>query len=225
MPRKKFIPSDKNPYFITCRCINKEWFRIPTDKVWEIFGDYLFFCTHAFGLQVHAFILMSNHFHMLATTPQANLDKIMNYLLREVSRAISFSSNRENQTFGGPYHRSLIEKLPHYFHAYKYLYRNPVDAGICSRVEEYPFSTLRGLLGLRHLIIPTFDSMDLIEDTGNVLDWLNSAPSEIEWRQSISKALKKHRFELPVDRNNGKLVQLSLANSPTVKNPFDFTRP
>lgn len=175
--------------------------------VWRIFSDYLHFISHAYNIQIHSFVLMSNHFHMLIVTPNSNVDEAMNYLMREVSRAIGKEAGRINQIFGGPYHWTLIKNSLYYQHAYKYIYRNPVHAGICEKVEEYPFSSLRGLLGIQHLIVPVVDNMNLIQDTDRQLNWLNRVYSD-ENRLAIKTALKHREFSFPRDPHTGNESEL-----------------
>ncbi|MGE5086317.1 MAG: transposase [Bacillota bacterium] len=201
MPRKKFYPSADCPYHVTARTGNKEWFDVPMDFVWSVFSDYLHFIWRAYDVRIHSFVLMSNHFHMLISTPEANLDKAMNYLMREVSKRISEKSGRINQVFGGPYYWSVIKNSVHYQYAYKYVYRNPVHAGICNKVEEYKYSTLRGLMGMDYLYIPAYDNLGLIQNGCHQLDWLNEA-FDVESQEYIRKALKKREFALPRDEHS-----------------------
>jgi putative transposase len=196
MGRPKRIFSDQYPYHITARCINKEWFNLPIEEVWDIFSNHLFFCHHGFKAQIHAFVLMNNHFHLLISTPLGNIDKIMYYVMKETSREITFKSRRINQTYGGPYFASLITKDIHFNHAYKYIYRNPVDAGLCHRAENYTFSTLHALIGLRKTIIPLVSDELLIPNMEHTLNWINTAYSSSA-RDDIKHAMKKSTFKLP----------------------------
>ncbi len=54
-----------SPYHITARCINKEWFRLSIPTVWSVMEDYLYLVATAFEIKVRAFVLMSNHFHLI----------------------------------------------------------------------------------------------------------------------------------------------------------------
>ena len=141
---------------------------------------------------------MHNHFHMLVTTPEANLDLAMNYLLREVSKRIGEHTKRINQIFGGPYHWTVIKNSIHYQHAYKYVYRNPVHAGLSDKVEEYRYSSLPGLLGLDYLYIPVYDNLNLIQNPAAQLSWLNEDYDE-EVHHAIKQALRKNEFSFPRD--------------------------
>lgn len=210
MPRKRFVANGMYPYHVSSRCINKEWFQLPMEDVWNIFGRYLHFISHAYCVTIHAFVLMNNHFHLLVTTPQSNLDQAMNYFLREVSRSIGIESGRINQVFGGPYFRSMISDSIHYQQAYKYVYRNPVEAGLCNFVEEYKYSSLAGLIGQVWLPFPAFDNQFLIQDTGRCLRWLNTPfPSE-NVKDQIRKALRREEFKFSRDPKTGEINPLNL---------------
>lgn len=195
MPRSKTILQSEFPYHVTARCINKEWFNLPMECVWEIMSQQLFFIHHAFGAEILAFVLMSNHFHLLLRTPLANLDKITEWFMRESSRSLVWEGNRINQTYGGPHFRCVVSSFHHFLNAYKYLYFNPVHAGICRNVEDYRFSSLRGLLGQERLLFPVANDETLFSDVEGTLRWLNSMPTPDNWA-ATEKALKRREFKL-----------------------------
>lgn len=201
MPRHIHINQSEFPYHVTVRCINKEWFLLPMPQVWDIFSEQLWFAKYAFNIKIHAFVLMGNHFHLIISTPEANLSYSMAYLLREVSRELSRYSGRINRSFADRFHRSIIKSYHHYQTVYKYVYRNPVEAKLCDYVEDYPFSTLNGLLGFQHLLIPIENDTQLFasNDINECLDWLNFAPLK-ENREAVRLALKKAEFKLPKQR-------------------------
>lgn len=198
MPRAKRKISTTYPYHIDARCINREWFKIPIEEVWAIFCDYIYLVKYAFNLDIYSFVLMNNHFHMIVGTPEGNLSEAMNYFMREVSREITRTAGRINQTFGAPYHASLISTSHYFLHAYKYVYRNPVDAGICQKVEDYKYSTLNGKIGNSKLFIPIINDETLISDFEGTLSWLNEEYKEGS-RDKVKKALKKSTFKFSVD--------------------------
>ncbi len=166
------------------------------EEVWSIMSNYLFFISTAYKVEIHSFVLMSNHFHLIARFPEGNMVQAMNYFMRETSRVISRSSGRINQTYGGRYFRSAITK-PHYLeHVYKYVYRNPIEAGLSKKVEEYPYSTLAILLGKRPGIIPLiYDPRLESKIVDSTLQWLNLPPNA-EDKEEVRKALKKPEFQL-----------------------------
>ncbi len=199
MPRKRFLASNDLPYHVTARCLNKEWFALPHELLWEVFSNYLYFIHHAFQVRIHSFVLMPNHIHMIIRTPDMNLDKAMNYFMRETSRVIGKQSGRINQVYGGPYYWSLMRSPNYFLHAYKYVYRNPIEAKIVSIVEAYKFSTLNALLGQARTIIPIVNDDTLFFGVEDQLKWLNNAYPSDEVRIDIKNALRKKEFRFAKD--------------------------
>lgn len=195
MPRSYVPIQPELPYHLSARSINRDWFRIPMDDVWAVMSEQLHFLRHAFDFRVHAFVLMSNHYHLIGRVPQGNLSEAMRWFMLETSRNLLRAGNRINQSYGGRYFRSLLRTHHYYLHAYKYVYSNPIRAGICRSAEEYPYSTLRGLLGLDHCLVPVESDDTLFSDTEGTLRWINQdAPAE-DW-QSVRNALRKPEFRL-----------------------------
>lgn len=174
---------------------------MPEGEVWDIFSDYLYILDKGFSLKIYSFVLMSNHFHLIVRCPKANLSEAMQYFMGQTSRAITKHQDRINQTYGGRFFRSEIRNDHHLNTVYKYVYRNPIEAGICRRVEDYKFSTLRGLLGFEKLIIPLVEDRILFPHVHSTLSWLNENPS-IENRLAVGKALRRSVFALPRKAKN-----------------------
>ena len=165
-------------------------------EVWEIMSGQLHFIHHAFNVRILAFVLMNNHFHSLVATPDANLDRAMAWFMRETSRWLTKSGNRINQTYGGRYFKSVIGSPIYYLNCYKYVYYNPVKAGLCLNVADYPYSSLSRLLGFRHLAFPLENDETLFNDVEGTLAWLNRAPSDENW-SAIKRASRRSEFRLP----------------------------
>lgn len=165
----------------------------------------------SYAARVVAFVLMSNHFHLLIETPLQNLNEIMNYFMRETSRAIAKQAFRINHVYGGRYKSSLITHKTYFAHAYKYVYRNPVQAQIADCVENYPYSTLQWITNKDPYRFPVYDlSHDLAGSVPNPikdrLTWLNE-PYLIDENMLIRKALRRVEFSFSKGRNQRQLVQ------------------
>ncbi len=196
MPRKPRVKQGIYPYHVTTRALKREPFPIELEKLWNFAGDLLLFCTYAFRIEVQCFVLMNNHYHMIVRTPECNLDKFMRYFNKELGREIYFQSGEINQKFGSRYHCSIISNLKYYHAAYKYVYRNPVTANLCGRVEDYPFSSLCFLTCRQKYLFPIQDTFfQNIEDFWPTLKWLNT-DYEKETHDELKRALKKTYFAL-----------------------------
>ena len=101
MPRRILEITSEFPYHIVARTNNKEWFHIPMRDVWSIFNEVLLLVSNKYSFKVHAFVLMSNHYHLMASTSVGHdLPKVMQIFQREVSRRINLQANRKNHLFG-----------------------------------------------------------------------------------------------------------------------------
>lgn len=197
--RKCFVQNPDCAYFISSRCINREWFVLPMDVIWEAAELQLFFLVHAYGFKIYGFVLMGNHYHMLVVAPRGNLSEGMAYFQRELAREISRRANRINRTFSDRFHRTEIASFQHFQIAYKYLFQNPVKAHLCDKVEQYAYSSLRGLLGMQKLLIPMACDELLFDDIEGTLEWLNATPQDEQW-EDTRKALRRSKFSL-INRN------------------------
>jgi len=201
MPRKPLIRTKDLPYHVTARCNNKQPFANDLIEVWYVTSDELTKIIEQFECKIHAFVLMSNHFHLLISTPKDDLGVIMKAFMSSLTRRLNLLSGRSGRVFGSRYHWSLIDN-EHYFDcALKYVYRNPVKARMCDSVESYPFSTIRNLLnqGANLIQIEPIKGHEQLVPEGDLmafLNWMNH-PFSNEVHSKIQKAFKKTRFEIP----------------------------
>ena len=212
MPRKRLIRNDWNPYHVTARVNNREDFYLPLAEQWEIFNHECFILRNTYDVEFHGFVMMPNHIHLILTVPDPDHDlgKIMSVFLSQVTLSSNRKSGRNGHLFGGPYHWTLIDSARYFYHAIKYIYRNPVRAGICEKVEDYPFSTFAGLFGRTSLPFPihfTRAGMEYLlpsPDPVEWVDWLNR-PFESELEKRIQGSLRKRIFGPKMNRKTRSL--------------------
>lgn len=195
MPRKPLIRCSQFPYHVTNRSNNRDFFYIEKTELWTIFINIFKELEDQFNCKIHAFILMSNHYHLLISTPDSNLGEAMKYLHREVARAANKVAGRINHFFGGRYKWSVIYEEAYYWNSIKYIFRNPVRAGICKDVSEYQFSSLNtSYEDFKWEMTDFFNKPNELIDLD--LDWLNE-PFQTEKEEAIKKALRRREFKLP----------------------------
>lgn len=211
MGRQPTILQSEFPYNISARSINKDWFTIPMDEVWAIFGEELKKACENFEFKIHLFVLMSNHFHLIASTPQSNLSQCMHQFMGNTSRRLAKSGNRINETFAGRYFKGILQHQNYYLNAYKYNYRNPVAAGACEKVEDYPYSSLQSVLGHKEGHFPLVEDTTYLFDPVGTLEWLNETPDPIKL-EAVRFGLRKQFFTSKKD---------SIRNRPILKE-FDL---
>jgi len=112
--------------------------------------------------------------------------------------------NRINQTFAGRYFKSILHQPNYYLNAYKYNYRNPVEARLCKFVQDYPYSTLNSILGGSKLAVSILNDDTLFTGLDATLRWLNTKPKK-EKIEAVRWGLKRTFFK-PPKRKSRKLI-------------------
>ena len=98
------------------------------------------------GWQVHAYCLMTNHFHLVLETPQPNLALGMRWLLGTYTQAFNRRHRQWGHLFGGRYKAQLVDDRGSYYllQACNYVHLNPKRAGLLGEgaaLESYPWSS------------------------------------------------------------------------------------
>lgn len=107
------------------------------------FKSYLEEGINKFGYRLHAYILMTNHYHLLLETPNANLSKIMHYLNSSYTAYINKKRDRSGHLFQGRYKAILVQKDDYLLELSRYIHLNPVKAGIVEKPRNYPHSSYK----------------------------------------------------------------------------------
>lgn len=212
MPRKQLIRTADHPYHIRARSNNKEWFELPLDECFEVFCNVIPIVCERYEMHLHAFILMNNHFHMAVSTPKLNLDECMHYFMGQTSRGLRKKTSRINHIYGGRYRWTLITNDLYYANCFRYIYQNPLRAKIVDRVEDYQFSTASGRGNKLTSLVTEFESHHSMipKNEYDRASWLNIVPDpKVDRRTKIG--LRKAVFEIGVDRNTKKAIDLRLS--------------
>lgn len=110
-----------------------------------------------FDVLVHAYVLMSNHLHLLAT-PQAadGLPKMMQAVGRSYVRYFNDTQKRSGTLWEGRYKSTVIQADRYLLACMAYMDLNPVRAGLVMQPQDYPWSSHLHYLGVRtdRLITP-----------------------------------------------------------------------
>jgi putative transposase len=103
-----------------------------------------------FGVALHAYVLMSNHFHLLATpTTDDGLPQMMQAVGRRYVRYFNDRQQRSGTLWEGRYRSTLIETDRYFLACMAYIDLNPVRAGLVPTAKEYPWSSHAHYVGLR----------------------------------------------------------------------------
>lgn len=103
-----------------------------------------------FGVAIHAYVLMDNHFHLLATPQTADgLPQMMQAVGRRYVRYFNDSQKRSGTLWEGRYKSTLIQTERYLLACMAYIDLNPVRAGMVVQARDYPWSSHAHYVGLR----------------------------------------------------------------------------
>lgn len=103
-----------------------------------------------FGVALHAYVLMSNHFHLLATPESADsLPRMMQAVGRRYVRYFNDGQGRSGTLWEGRYRSTVIQTESYLLACMAYIDLNPVRAGLAADARDYPWSSHGHYVGLR----------------------------------------------------------------------------
>ncbi|HLF95140.1 MAG TPA: transposase [Planctomycetota bacterium] len=108
----------------------------------------------ATGVSLVAYVLMSNHYHLMVWASADEVSRLMWW----VDHSYSIYHNRKHgltgHAFESPYKSSLQKSLMLMMYKIAYIFLNPVDAGMCDAPEEYRWTSFQAFMGLPGTDLP-----------------------------------------------------------------------
>lgn len=117
----------------------QEIFRSKDDR--QLFLDLLAKLVERFDIEVHAYVLMGNHYHLLLKTKHANLSRAMQWFGTSYTRKFNLKNSTGGHLFQGRFKSILVENDTYLLRLSCYIHRNPVRAGIVERLADYQWSS------------------------------------------------------------------------------------
>lgn len=98
------------------------------------------------NVNVAAYCLLSNHYHLLLQTPEGNLARCMRHINGVYTQHFNRTHRQDGQLFRGRYKAVLVEDDSHLLEVLRYIHRNPLGAGLVRQLDDYPWSSHAGYL-------------------------------------------------------------------------------
>jgi REP element-mobilizing transposase RayT len=134
-------------YHITSRGNRREDIYLD-DNDRAVFLDLLLQVRERFNWVFHSYCLMSNHYHLLVETPEANLSLGMRQLNGVYTQRFNQSHRRDGHVFQGRYKAILVQKDAYLLELSRYIVLNPVRAGMVRSAKDWRWSNYRATAGL-----------------------------------------------------------------------------
>jgi len=96
-----------------------------------------------YGWVLYSYCLMPNHYHLLVRVPDGGLSEGMRDLNGGFSRRMSKRHSRVAHLFQNRFGHNWIADEQAFLTAARYVVRNPVEAGLCEHVVDWPWSSFR----------------------------------------------------------------------------------
>lgn len=97
---------------------------------------------------LHAYCMMTNHFHLLLETSDIGPGKFMKQLASCYAIYFNRKYRFSGHLFEGRYKACLVKDDDYFLQSSRYIHLNPVKAGIVEHPEDYPWSSYRTMLGM-----------------------------------------------------------------------------
>jgi putative transposase len=104
-----------------------------------------------FNWMVHAYCLMSNHYHLLIETPDSNLSQGMRQLNGVYTQRFNRKHQRVGHVFQGRYKAIIVQKDSYLLELSRYIVLNPVRARMVRSARDWRWSSYRAAVGQAHL--------------------------------------------------------------------------
>jgi REP element-mobilizing transposase RayT len=126
-------------FLITRRCSERRFFLRPSRLTNDMFRFALAVTSRRYGILVHAFCVLSNHYHLVVTDPHAWLPSFLRDLNSLMAKATNFSLNRWEK-FWAPDSYSAVRLVnsDDVLQKMVYVLANPVAAGLVRHGREWP---------------------------------------------------------------------------------------
>ncbi|MCP4600030.1 MAG: hypothetical protein GY847_05740 [Proteobacteria bacterium] len=136
-------------YFVTNRCEEERFFLLPKPNIKRLIGAWLgkALKEHGDGIELYAFVFLSNHLHLLLKDTKSQLAEFMWYFQLNLAKAVNRELGRRGHFFSREYDAAPVLTDEAFEERYAYILTNPVKPGLVAKVSDSPFfSSLKGAL-------------------------------------------------------------------------------
>ncbi len=161
MPRPVRIEYPQACYHVMNRGRQRQRiFHAPT--YYQAFLETLAEAHERFGLVIHGYCLMGNHYHLLLQTPRANLGRVMRQINGVYTQRYNRLKHTDGPLFRGRYQAILVETDRYLLPLSRYIHRNPVESSrpLVHTLDTYPWSSYPAYLN--QIPCPSWLSRELI---------------------------------------------------------------
>ncbi|WP_064435284.1 transposase [Pseudoalteromonas neustonica] len=115
-----------------------------------------------FNIEVHSYCLMTNHYHLLIKTPDANLGRAMKHINGLYTQYFNRTHNTDGALFRGRYKAVLVDADNYLLHVSRYIHRNPIETStpLVDDLAKYQWSSYSAFI--KRVAVPKWLVRDFI---------------------------------------------------------------
>jgi putative transposase len=110
-------------------------------------------------LEVLAYCLMPNHYHLLVCCKANHVNEGMRSLASAYTQAMNRRYNRTGTLFQGRFQATWVDREAYLQYLVQYIHLNPVKAKMVQTPEEWEFSSYQEYAGLRNGTLPQIQTV------------------------------------------------------------------
>jgi len=149
MPRKPRIELVGKYHIINRGVEQRTVFEEPAD--YEYFEDLMCFYAKGFGITLHNYCLMGNHYHLLIEITQENLSKFMRQLNMNYAIYFNKKKKRVGHLWQGRFKSWYVTNEAYLYTLMCYIEQNPLNANMVKNIADYPYSSYHYFLNYKEI--------------------------------------------------------------------------
>ena len=178
MPRKARTFSGSNIYHVMLRGINKQnIFEEDEDRFY--FMKTLDVCKEISGFRLHAFVLMSNHIHLLIEPADESLDMIFRRIGTRYAVWYNRKYQRAGHLFQDRFRSENVETDLYFMTVLRYILQNPMKAGLEKAPGSYPWSSYRAYALGKSAVTDMQFAVDLFGNREVLLEYIGQNNDDV----------------------------------------------
>lgn len=115
-------------------------------KDYDTFIELLKEASELWKVNVAAFCLMPNHYHLLISTPIGNLSRFMRHVNGVYTQRFNKNNRYEGQLFKGRFKSIIVDGDSYLLQLLRYIHRNPLRAKLVRNLQDFEWSSHQGYI-------------------------------------------------------------------------------